>query len=541
VKRQLDRLSDGVFDVVIVGGGIQGACLAADAATRGLRVALVEKGDFGAATSHNSLKLLHGGLRYLQHLDFPRVRQSIAERRFWLRAAPHLCRPLGFLMPLRGFGTRSRGALFAAMKLYDLLGYDRNVGVPAHRRIPSGRTLSRQELYELAPGMHAGYTSGALWHDGQMVDADRLLLACLTLASERGAAVANYVEMTRFRRRSNGSVEGIEARDVLSGREIDIRARQTVLAAGPWNISLLRSNDVPLGAVPKRLIKNMNLVVPRLFAHAGIAVGVESPHRSDSTVGNTNRLFFVTPWKSLSIIGTTHVPFAGEPDQCTFGPEDIAAFLGDFNAAYPARELTHHDVIYTYGGLTPGDDDDGSRRSRHGTVVDHQIVDDVPGLWTVTTVKYTTARWLAERAIDAVLERLGGRVPCLLPGTRLPGAEAGGDGSRILAELSAMTDLEPADLAEFAAAYGSRAPRVLERGGYRSGSGPAGLVLCRLRYAVREEMAVCAEDFLLRRTGLGIAGAVGDELKTDIDRVLAQELRPAAATTYSQGAGGATH
>lgn len=524
MKREPERLLERTFDVVVVGGGIHGACAAMEAARRGLSVALLERGDFGSATSHNSLKLLHGGFRYIQHLDFRRIRQSIRERRYWLAAAPHMCRPLAFLMPLRGVGTRSRGALYGALKLYELIAADRNRGVPAERAIPAGRIVGKHELYSLAPSLRPGYTSGAIWYDGQMLDADRLLLSCVAAAVESGAVAMNYAAVEGLSLTRDNAVAGVKVRDRLRGEELDVRAKQVIFAAGPWNAALLKTAGIASWRQQAAQVKSMNVVVPALCERDDLAVGIESKRRSDSVVGNTNRLFFVTPWQGLSVIGTTHEPFDGEPEACTFGRSEVEAFLGEFNDAYCGRPVDLDDVVYVYGGLTPAVEGRiALGRSRHAVVTDHSATDGVAGLWSVAGVKFTTARYVAEIAVAAVAARAGLDSPARVPTTALPGGEDFPGEDVLIERLRRSTDLDGALLGQLVRAYGTRVEHVLEAGGYVPGSGEEGVLACRMRYAIREEMAVCIDDLLHRRTHLAMTGKADTKSRELAAALLAEE------------------
>ena len=217
MKRDLDRLGREDFDVLVIGGGIHGAAAARAAAARGLRTALVEKDDFGEATSANSLKIVHGGLRYLQRADLAKVRDSVRARREIFRRFPHLVAPLPCVLPTRGLGLRSRPAMAAALLLNDLLSADRNLGVAPACRLPRGRTISRAELQRRAPRLADERASGgALWHDGIALDTERLVLELVLDAAAAGAAVANRVRAVSFLRRGD-RVEGVLARDELGG------------------------------------------------------------------------------------------------------------------------------------------------------------------------------------------------------------------------------------------------------------------------------------------------------------------------------------
>lgn len=409
MQRNLTRLQNETFDLLVVGGGIHGVCVARDAAHRGLKVALIERDDFGAATSHNSLKLVHGGFRYLQHFDVRRLRQSVRERRYWLKAAPHLVRPLKFVMPLYGHATRGPEALWVASHLYGLLAADRNRGVTPDRQVPGGGVVSRATAQALIPGVDANGLSGAaIWYDGQILDADRLLLECLMDATAQGAVVSNQVEAQGFLGGAH-HVEGVSAIDRETGTKIDIRARLTVNTCGPWTDSLLqRGLGLRRGSMTG-LSKCMNLVTrPVTGDHA---FGVRSSRASDALLGRERRMFFFTPWRGKTVIGTSHLPYQGDPDDCRYTEKDILEFLGEINAAWPQAQLTLNDVDYCYGGLTPAEDEQPGNgevaRARRGEVLDHRDSHGVDGLITAVGVKWTTSRLVAEKVVDQAAARLG--------------------------------------------------------------------------------------------------------------------------------------
>lgn len=413
MRRDPAALRSNHYDLVVIGGGIYGACVARDAALRGLHVALVDQGDFGNATTHNSFKLIHGGLRYIQHLDFRRVRESILETRFWLQAAPCLVRPLEFLMPTDGHGTRGPEALRAGLRLHQLFGLGGRVSPERDVRLPIGRVVSRTECLRRVPGLDAkGVTGGAIWFDGQMQDADRILLACVQGAADAGADVANYMKVQRLLG-DEARVRGVVVRDLIAGRDFEIRGAITVNACGPWAAEVLRKGGHdPNSIEPRGLIKGMNLVTRRLFD--GYAVGIRSNRASDAVLGRSRRLYFITPWRDRSLIGTTHTVYTGHPDEWRITEEEVSCFLQEINDAYPPAELSLGDVSYCYGGLTPGVEalNGGEvERAWHSEVIDHERRQKIHGLISVVGVKYTTARLVAERAVDLVFRKLGKKPP----------------------------------------------------------------------------------------------------------------------------------
>src|SRR5690349_16988366 len=239
MERDLPRLAAATYDLIVVGGGIQGAWIAWDAALRGLRVAILERGDFGAQTSANSLRIVHGGLRYLARGDLARMRESIRERSALLRVAPTLVEPLPVLVPIYGAGAHGRAAFRMALALNDLASLDRNRGLAEHRWLPAGRLLSVEECRRRFPAFPSERANGgALWYDARLRRPERLTLALVTSAVARGAAAANYCRVHRATV-SDGEVTGVIASDELDGGQFHVRARRVVVAAGPWTQSLV--------------------------------------------------------------------------------------------------------------------------------------------------------------------------------------------------------------------------------------------------------------------------------------------------------------
>jgi glycerol-3-phosphate dehydrogenase len=445
MKRDIDGLSAREHDVVVIGGGIIGAAAAWDAAQRGLDVALVEAADFASGTSFNSLKTIHGGLRYLQSFDLPRMRQSIADRRALLRIAPGLVRPVPFVVPVYGHGTRGREAFGMGLRLNEWLSRSRNRGVSAERRIPNGRLLSRAQVLELMPGVEpAGLTGGALWYDAQVVDSERLVLAFLLQAVEQGAALANYVEVTGLLR-DGPRVKGVLARDVASGADVEIRARTVLSAAGPWTENIFALACLERPAIP--LLRSVNVVVrrPLLASHAFGA-------RCD------DRFVFMIPWRERTLVGTAYQP-EGEGSIA----ESVDALLRDAGRAFPWAGLSAADLTLVHCGLVPGERGASGLWSRD-LVRDHTR-DGAPGLISIVGVKYTTARAVAQTAVDLLFRRLErASPPCRTAETPLIHARA-----------------------------------------------LAGGVAERARHAVENEMALHLSDVVLRRLDLGSRGAPPEE------------------------------
>jgi glycerol-3-phosphate dehydrogenase len=471
LKRDLAALHDRTHDLLIVGGGIHGVAAAWDAAQRGLEVALVERDDFGSGVSWNSLKTIHGGLRYLQRVDLARLRESVRERSALLRIAPELVKPLGFLAPTYGHGAKGREAMAFGLFLNDLLSADRNRGLPPEQRIPRGRLLSSRETLDLVPGLPAGgLNGGALWYDAQVESSERLTMGFAHAAAARGASLANHLEAIGFLR-DGPRVIGVRARDQATDREIEVRARLTLNAAGPRALALL--SGAGLAAPKVSFLRAMNLVFSR---PAGVRQGVGAL--------SGGRFLFLVPWRSATLVGTAY-----EPAEAPERRDAAKRFLEEARTAFPWADLRDRDLSLVHRGLVPGAGGAGGLRTRT-LWVDHEADHGVPGLLSVMGVKYTTARGVAETAVDLVLRRLARPVaPCRTAFIPLPRA------------------------------------RHLE-----------GELAGRVREVVREEMAMSLSDALLRRLDLGTIGPPGEAEVAVASAAMAAELGWDAARVAAERA-----
>ena len=519
MKRDLATISSTTYDLAVVGGGIYGICAVHEAARRGLTVCLLERGDFVGATSSNSLKVVHGGLRYLQHADLGRMRESIRERARLLRLAPHLVQPLAFVLPTYGYGLRGKAVMRAALLLNDLIGFDRSAGVLRDRRLPRGRTIGRREVQAMIPDLDPkGLTGAAVWYDCQVTNTERLALAYLHAAASAGADCANYVEATGVRLHG-GQVRGLHARDQLTGDTFEVRARTVLNAAGPWVDQFLQS--VPAAATVRRFhpSKAMNLVTRRLYEGHAIGVTVPTAFRdSDALINKGRRLFFVVPWKQYSLIGTRHLPFQGDADAFQITEEDIERFLGEINAACPGAALSRADVLAVLGGMLPEmprRDSNQVQLVKHSHVCDH-AADGAAGLMSIVGVKWTTARHTAEQAVDFVEARLRpGAPPSRPPERPLPGGEMD-EVARFLAREEALrpAGLSPDAMRHVLETYGTTYPEVLgyvERDASLGGEVAPGcpVIGAEAVYGVEHEMAQHLGDVVLRRTALAAGGHPG--------------------------------
>lgn len=510
MQRDLRRLADTKFDVIVVGAGFYGVTTAWDAAQRGLSVAIIDKDDFGAATSFNNLKTLHGGLRSLTALNFTQMRLFIRERRALARIVPHLLRPLPFVVTTKRTPTRSSLAWRTLLAINDAVASDRNEGLgDPGSHLPDSRIVSREEALQLNPIVAPeGVTGGAVWYDYQMQSTDRVTLSFLLSAVDAGAVAANYVQVQRFLQQ-NGRVIGVRVEDRLTNEAFAIRASVVVNAAGPWAADLL--SDLPpaaQGAPPPRLSRAMNLVTRK----------VVNDHACGGIVNG--RYLFMVPWRDVSMLGTSHDAHEGTADQLKVSRWDLEAFLKDAREAFPHADLATNDVRLIHRGLLPMISGNGAkvRLVKESQVVDHSK-HGLPGLVSMFGVRYTTARYTAEQAVDAVFRVMGHETPppCRTAETPLQGGSINHMDNFLKAVMLRDIDGIPAEaLKRIATTYGTGYDRVLQMArDVPALARPLGrgcdVIGAEILYAARREMALKLGDAVIRRTEAGAAGHPGSD------------------------------
>jgi len=538
MRRDVAALTQRTFDLVIVGGGIYGVCVAWDAVLRGLSVALLEQGDFGQATSANSMKITHGGFRYLQHGDVKRMRESIRERRAWLRNAPHLVHQLPFLIPTTRRGVQHRWVMRVALWLYDLIAFDRNHGVQdASKHIPGGRIVSREECLRLAPGVDpAGVTGGAVWQDGQVYNTERMTLAILRSAVEHGARAVNYAQVTGPLHEGR-RVTGVTAVDLTTGKACEVRGRLVVNTGGPWINEIFERLGVTASSWRVPLTKTVNLITrPLTNRHA---VSVMLPHRDGADCRETGccRRLYITPWRGVAVVGSLHVPLNGRDVHARVTTEELDRLVADLNAAYPGGALRREDILFVHSGLLPRDGAvAGQHASRdhlsdHYEIHDHAASDGVEGLLSVKGVKYSTARDVAEKVVALALKKLGKpAVQSRSASTPVHGAPGGRFDEFLAGVLRERPDGLGEDvLRQLVSAYGASYTGVLEIAAREPGSRAllvpgVPIIKAQVLYAIQHEMAWTLTDVVFRRTELGSLGFPGAAAVRACAQVMAAAL-----------------
>jgi glycerol-3-phosphate dehydrogenase len=512
MKRDLAALAAQEFDVLVVGGGAFGAAAAWDAALRGLSVALIDQGDFGAGASAECFKMVHGGIRYLQHADVRRLRSSCAERTALLRIAPHLVTPLPIAIPTYGYGRQGKAFLAAGMLVYDLLTLGKNSAITDRtRRIAGARLLSRNQTLDLFPQIEQqSLTGAAVFEDAQMYNTARLVLAYVQSATGKGAVAANYTEAVRFLW-DGRRVRGVRALDRLGKDEFDIRAKLVLNAAGPWAEYLLQ-DAAHFGARQRGQFSRDACFLVDRKPQSAYALAVPGWSKdSDAVVSRSARHLFAVPWRNCMLIGVWHRLFTERPDTARVEEAEIAAWMTEMNASYPALRLTRDDVIYANCGLVPfGDSKTTSGELSFGKesrYIDHRV-QGIDGLVTLIGIRYTTARGDSAQALDLLLQQMP-RPPGRAPTERTP--LAGGNIGNFadlhsLARREVPPDIASSTLEAWLRNYGThyRALAAIARSPEEARRvGDTDTVMAEVTHSAQNEMAIHLEDTVLRRTNLG--------------------------------------
>jgi glycerol-3-phosphate dehydrogenase len=513
---RLEALEGEQFDVVVIGGGIVGAGIARDAALRGLRVALFEKRDFGSGTTAGSTRLIHGGLRYLAMLDLRLVRMDLRERETLMRIAPHLVKPLEFIMPFYSKSLFYRGKMKLGMMLYDLLSYDKS--------LPRHSFLSPRELKEIEPNLRQQDLRGAaLYFDAQVDSPERLCLENIIDACEHGAQAFNYAEVTGALR-SSKAISDVRVRDLLNddATEVDVKSRIVINASGAWFDGVAsRLNDLRSPA-QIRTTKGIHICCPAATSRAIVFFSAVD-----------GRLMFVIPWLGYSWIGTTDTDFGDEPATAHATSEDVDYVLRSLTWYLPT--LASSRIYFSNAGVRALVREEGSESSVSRA---HRVMDGAfsgaENLISVLGGKITGYRAIAEEVTDAACAKLHVNAPCLTASNPLPGARGNmkpsGDSS---------FGLKNETVAHLFNLYGSRASEVINlaesRDDLRQPLSPhAPDIAAQVVFAARTEKCARLVDFLWRRSLLAFSQDQGQSAWASAASLLAQELAWSPARTHAE-------
>lgn len=473
--RDIGRLKSNQFDILVIGAGINGCAISRDAALRGARVALIEKDDFACGASGKTTKLIHGGLRYLEQFNFKLVCESLRERAILLRQAPHLVKPLEFVIPVYKHDPRSLLKIKTGVSIYDSLAAGNNIR--PHRSLTKNEVLSLEQNID-----SLNLKGGVLYYDAQMDDI-RLCLDNAISAYDGGAIVSNKTEAVGFIK-DKGKITGVEAQDKLSGEQFLIRASIVINATGAWSNRIVKL-DEPASPDITRPTKGIHIVYRRLPHQRAILVSA----RKDK------RVLFVIPWRDYTLIGTTDTDYSGCADDVYANADDVEYLLQEAGRIFGRKKLDRKGIIATFAGLRPLINRQGKPAWQVSR--EHLIKESRSGLISVVGGKYTTYRRLAEQVVDLALAKINASTKLSIDGERSRTIK----GRNFKECITHMTGPSSALFKK-------------EKGDLRS----------LIEYAVKEEMANSLIDLLARRLQLSIAPEHGFECLKECADIMAALL-----------------
>jgi glycerol-3-phosphate dehydrogenase len=523
MERFIEKPGDEKFDVIIIGGGITGAAVAYDAAGRGLSVALVEKDDFGGATSAASSKLIHGGLRYLATMEFKLVRESLKERKILENIAPNFVYPIKFMITTNKTKlTNTKWIIKMGMILYDILSFDKGCTWDRSKRIPMHATYPKEKVLELEPHVKKeGLTGASVYYDCISIFPERLTLAFIKSAVRYGARVANYAQVEDFVFAGDSRITGVVVRDKITGKRIRLRSDCMVNCGGPWADIILRLAKKDIAGEHLRRSEGIHIITRKLVNNH--IIGAITPE---------GRHIFIIPWRNHSLIGTTDKDYIGRPDDYRVKAESIQELLDEVNITYGGGRLSFKDVQYAYGGLRPLVEDQTKNvyeSSRKYEIYDNAD-DGINGLVTTEGGKYTTSRNLAENVLKLIAKKLNKKLPkTITDKAYLSGCEINDIDLFLETIKKNNSDFSAKTVEYLGKNYGLEYDRVLgiarENKGLAKPVNDDGEILAQVVYAVRHEMAKTLNDILFRRTGIGTLGHPGETVLRLVARTAAKELR----------------
>ena len=482
MREDLRQLAGQRFDVVVIGGGINGAGIAREAMLHGYRTLLVERHDFGAGTTSRATRLIHGGLRYLEHGELGLVYESLAEREALIRDAPHLVRPLRLLVPVYRGDARPPWKVRAGLTLYDALSFRKSL--PRHRALPAA-ALADYEPYLRRDGLRAAYT----FYDAQVEFPERLVIETVRQMMDAGGVALNHVAATRLLS-PGGTVRGVVVGDECGDDSVEVLTTVVVNAAGPWADEVLAGSDAERHE-------------PMLGGTKGSHLVVEWPggpkHGMFAAAAADGRPIFILPWYRYTLVGTTDVRYAGDPSDARATSEEVRYLLDEANRLFPDTPLAREDVLYTYSGVRPlprTDAGDESSITRRHFVLDHVSRGGPKGLLTVIGGKLTTYRSLARIAMKPIAKYVAPSLESRLPAP--PSQDHQSPGTGAVARLQDDPLLLYGDRAAEVAAIRDADPSLAQR---ICAHNPE--ILAQMHYAVTHERARTLADVLLRRLPVG--------------------------------------
>lgn len=522
LRRYIEDHKDQTFDLIIIGGGITGAAVAYAASSRGLKVALFEKKDYGGATSAATSKLIHGGLRYLANMEFKLVRESLHERRILGNIAPNFVYPLPFMFPnyIRWKGNMWK--MMAGMFLYDMLSYDKKFTWDKSKRLPNHKTFSYRTTLQKEPNVISEkLRNSTVFYDYQSIFPERMTLAFIKSAVEYGAKVSNYTAVEDFRYDKKGKITGVIVRDLLTTEAKTVLAPLTVNCGGTWA-------DIILNLASKKIDSNHK--VKRSEGIHIVTEKIAGDHVISLQKKEGGHLM-IMPWRGHSLIGTTDKEFHGSPDGYKVSKQSLDEVIEGVNNNY-GKKIQYSDIKHAYGGLRPLIDDqseDSYKSSRKYEVFDN-AEDGIEGLITVEGGKYTTSRNLAYHVMNLVKKKLGKQLKSSFSyKLYLSGCEIKDLNEFMRKQHLQYDDMFGTETVDYVSKnYGTHNHRVFQAAEDNPELAELvshdGEILAEVEYAIRYESAKTIKDILLRRTGIGTLGRPEEDILQKVMKLAAKML-----------------
>ncbi len=392
IIRDIDKAEKEKFELIITGGGIYGIMLLLEASRRNIKTLLLEKSDFGGATTLNHLKTVHGGLRYLQSLDLPRFKESVSERKWFIKNFPQYVNPMSCVMPLYGNGLKRNSVMRGALMLNDMFSFTRNRGIQDSKKLPGGKVLSAKKTELLFKDVDTrGLKGSALWYDANIEEFQRLNMTILRKCVDMGSVALNYIKVKELISENN-KVKGVKCVDSESGKTVSFSADIVINSGGPWSREISKKFDKDKPELFRKNLMLWNILFDR-EALSGSALGL-TPNRGR---GHT---YFLHPWKNRLLVGTGEIVVGDIKDDVKVPEKEIDNFISEMNSAIPGINLNRKDILKIYAGILPATD--SGKLSKRPVTIDHSANGGPEGLFSISGVKFTTSRLVAEKTINKI-------------------------------------------------------------------------------------------------------------------------------------------
>ncbi len=526
MNRFIEKYTDHEFDLIVIGGGITGASVAYEAASRGMDVALVEKSDFGSATSAATSKMIHGGLRYLSTYEFALVRESLKERRVLMNIAPNFIHPAPFLFSSYAKDKVSFKQMKLGMIIYEALSFDKNWIWDKSKTMPSYKSLDNKATKQLFPNaLTEDLIGGQLYYDCSSHSPERFTLSFIKSAVKYGASVANYTEVEDFivepKGRRKKIIKGVKVKDKISGETKDLKGKLVINCAGPWADIVLDKVKKEHSSQELRRSEGIHFIIKKVVGDTTF-----------SGYSKSGRHFFLFPYRNHTLVGTTDKEYIGKPNDYKVTREAIEDLIVEVNSAFGNKDkIKYEDILHAYGGLRPlvEDQTEESYKSSRKYEITGEKKNGISGLITVEGGKFTTSRMLAEKAINKALRIL--KYPkrkSISESTQLYGCEIKNISDFIFEKKKKYSEYNPDNIEYLAKSYGTEIDSIMTIAAnnkeLKQILNKDGELLAQVQFAIRNEMAITLTDIIMRRTGVGLLGNPGMDTIVKIAEYAAKEL-----------------